>query len=50
MNAAKTTCKRGHALSGPNIRMRGGKRVCLLCRRLYPNYTRVRKQLTIEGF
>ena len=35
VNAAKKLCKRGHALAGPNLRVRpsDGARVCLICRR-----------------
>jgi len=30
-NAVKTHCKHGHPLSGKNLRMNAGKRVCRLC-------------------
>lgn len=32
-NARKTHCKKGHALSGDNLRITGGRRVCRTCRR-----------------
>ena len=34
--AARMRCKRGHPLSGPNLRQRGGRRQCRACERLYP--------------
>lgn len=30
-HASKTSCKRGHALEGPNLSMQGGSRVCRAC-------------------
>lgn len=37
-NARKTHCKRGHPLSGDNVRLSGGGRTCRTC--VYENYLR----------
>lgn len=36
-NARKTRCKYGHALSGENLKIKGGNRSCRLCDRFYSN-------------
>ena len=37
LNAVKTRCLRGHPLSGDNVFLLNGHRVCRACRRIYNN-------------
>lgn len=43
-NARKTHCKRGHLLTGDNLRMSGGSRVCRTCRRASATLLRLRSR------
>ena len=44
-NSLKTTCGRGHELSGDNVRVYDGKRQCVVCQR---GYQRIRAGWPIE--
>jgi len=39
---AQTHCKRGHPLSGDNLRLKGKRRMCIACHRIKTNESRQR--------
>ena len=47
INRAKTHCLKGHPLSGENMQMRNGARVCLTCSRRYGREAYRRKHANI---
>ncbi len=53
-NHAKTHCKRGHELSGENLRLKGGGRECVACQKQHasshlPKRDAIRKEMKAKG-
>jgi hypothetical protein len=50
VNAQKTHCKRGHPLSGDNVKTnaKSGKRRCVICHKMHDRATKARKAMTCD--